>query len=351
MKFVDEIAIKVAAGNGGPGCISFRREACTPKGGPDGGDGGRGGSVIFLADENLQTLQDFRFKRVYQAEHGHHGQGAMKSGKDGKDIEIRVPVGTVIRAQGSSRDVCLKELTQHGEQWVACQGGRGGKGNAFFATSTRQAPRFAQPGEAGEFQELFLELKLIADVGLVGFPNAGKSTLISRVSAARPKIADYPFTTLVPQLGVVFRGEGASYVVADIPGLIEGAHTGKGLGIQFLRHIERTRILIHMLDGEIALQGFSEGGLTGAVKALKERYRILQEELRAFDVGLTEKETEVVLTKQDLFAGDPELEEALREALAKVLGVSVLWVSASSGLGLETLLRRVDRHVLKESVA
>ncbi|HEX9006044.1 MAG TPA: GTPase ObgE, partial [Bacteroidota bacterium] len=238
MKFVDVARIHVKAGDGGAGCVSFRREKYIPKGGPDGGDGGRGGSVIIKANRHLTTLLDFQYKREYKAQRGVHGLGSRKTGRSGEDIVLQVPVGTVIRNAETGEVVA--DLLHDGDEIVPAHGGRGGRGNAAFATSTDQAPRRYEVGAEGEEAELELELKLLADAGLVGFPNAGKSTLISVISAARPKIADYPFTTLVPNLGIVRVGEGAAFVVADIPGLIEGAHSGKGLGIQFLRHIERT---------------------------------------------------------------------------------------------------------------
>ena len=243
--FIDQATINVKSGNGGNGVVSFRREKYIPKGGPDGGNGGNGGSIIIRADKQLTTLMDFRYRRKYTAPDGDRGQGANKTGKSGEDIVLRVPEGTIINDQESGKQ--LADLISHGDQIIIVRGGRGGKGNAEFATSTRQAPRIAQHGTPGEERTLDLQLKLLADVGLIGFPNAGKSTLISRISAAKPKIADYPFTTLIPNLGIVRFGEFRSFVVADMPGLIEGAHAGKGLGIQFLQHIERTRVLVFLL--------------------------------------------------------------------------------------------------------
>ena len=263
MRFIDEATIKIAGGHGGPGCISFRRETFEPRGGPNGGDGGAGGDVIFVADIELGTLQDFRFKRIYQAPAGMHGSGSNKAGKDGENVLIRVPVGTIFKDAESGE--LLADMLKDGQEWVACTGGRGGKGNAHFVTSTFQAPRFAQPGEEGTSREVRMELRLLADVGIIGFPNAGKSTLISRISAARPKIADYAFTTLTPNLGVVsmaqIAGQGMAsmdahqtFVVADVPGLIEGAHRGMGLGHKFLKHIERTFLFVHLLDGSQFLE-------------------------------------------------------------------------------------------------
>ena len=244
--FIDFTQIDISAGNGGSGAVSFRREKFIPKGGPDGGDGGRGGHVIFKVDTNLHTLQDIRYRRRYKAENGHPGRGSNKTGKNGKDVVILVPAGSVIRKKGS-RDIIV-DLTVNGQDHIICNGGQGGKGNARFKTSTKQAPRRAQPGIEGESGIFEIELKVLADVGLVGLPNAGKSTLLSSISSARPKVADYPFTTLKPNLGIVKYGEYESFVMADIPGLIEGASLGKGLGHQFLRHIERNRIHIYLID-------------------------------------------------------------------------------------------------------
>ena len=239
MQFIDEARISVKAGDGGNGCISFRHEKYIPKGGPDGGNGARGGSVIIRADRQLNTLLDFKYKRNYRAERGENGRGKDQGGKSGKDEVVKVPCGTLVR--DALKGKTIVDLLHDGDEFIIAHGGKGGRGNGEFATPTNQAPRFAEPGTLGEERELILELKLLADVGLVGFPNAGKSTLISVVSAAKPKIADYPFTTLTPNLGLVHYAEGKSFVIADIPGLIEGAHEGKGLGIQFIRHIERTR--------------------------------------------------------------------------------------------------------------
>ena len=246
MQFIDEARISVKAGDGGNGCISFRHEKYIPKGGPDGGNGARGGSIIIRADRQLNTLLDFKYKHSYQAERGENGRGKDQEGKSGKDVVVKVPLGTLVRDALKKKNII--DMVHDGDEVVIAQGGKGGRGNGEFATATNQAPRYAEPGTPGEERELILELKLLADVGLVGFPNAGKSTLISVVSAAKPKIADYPFTTLTPNLGLVRYSEGKSFVIADIPGLIEGAHEGKGLGIQFIRHIERTRVLLFLIE-------------------------------------------------------------------------------------------------------
>lgn len=284
MKFVDFARIHVKAGDGGAGAVSFRREKFVPKGGPDGGDGGRGGSIVLRANAHLNTLLDFHFKKNYKAERGAHGQGANKTGKSGKDIILQVPVGTLVR--DATTGELLGDLIADGQEVVVARGGLGGRGNAAFATATNQAPREYEVGEPGEEREIELELKLLADVGLVGFPNAGKSTLISVISAAKPKIADYPFTTLAPNLGIVRVDEGASFVVADLPGLIEGAHAGKGLGVQFLRHIERTKVLVVLLDA--------------TREDIVADFRTLQREMKLFNKALLEKPYIIAVTKTDL---------------------------------------------------
>ena len=282
--FIDFTEIDISAGNGGSGAVSFRREKFIPKGGPDGGDGGRGGHVIFKVDTNLHTLQDIRYRRRYKAENGHPGRGSNKTGKNGKDVVILVPAGSVIRKKGS-KDIII-DLTVNGQNYIICNGGQGGKGNARFKTSSKQAPRKAQPGVEGESGIFEIELKVLADVGLVGLPNAGKSTLLSSISSARPKVADYPFTTLKPNLGIVKYGEYESFVMADIPGLIEGASLGKGLGHQFLRHIERNRIHIYLID------------------CMEENpydvYNILKNELKNFNEDLIKKPSLICRTKSDL---------------------------------------------------
>ena len=282
--FIDFTQIDISAGNGGSGAISFRREKFIPKGGPDGGDGGRGGHVIFKVDTNLHTLQDIRYKRRYKAENGHPGRGSNKTGKNGKDVVILVPAGSVIRKKGSNN--IIVDLTINGQNHIICKGGQGGKGNARFKTSTKQSPRKAQPGIEGESGIFEVELKVLADVGLVGLPNAGKSTLLSSISSAKPKVADYPFTTLKPNLGIVKYGEYESFVMADIPGLIEGASLGKGLGHQFLRHIERNRIHIYLID------------------CMEENpydvYNILKNELKNFNEELIKKPSLICRTKSDI---------------------------------------------------
>ena len=282
--FIDHTQIDISAGNGGAGAVSFRREKFIPKGGPDGGDGGRGGHVIFIVDTNLHTLQDIRYRRRYKAENGHSGRGSNKTGKNGKDVIILVPAGSIIRRKGS--DQVIVDLTVEGQKHIICSGGQGGKGNARFKTATKQAPRKAQPGIEGETGIFEIELKILADVGLVGLPNAGKSTLLASISSARPKIADYPFTTLKPNLGIVKYGEYDSFVMADIPGLIKGASLGKGLGHQFLRHIERNRVHLFLID------------------CLEDKpldvYKTLKNELQNFNEDLINKPYLICRTKSDL---------------------------------------------------
>jgi GTP-binding protein len=356
MRFIDEATIRVAGGHGGPGCVSFRRETFVPRGGPDGGDGGEGGDVIFVASSQLGTLQDFRFKRVYQAQAGTHGSGSNKAGKDGEDITIKIPVGTIIKDAETGE--VLVDLSQDGQTWVACEGGRGGKGNAHFVSSTFQAPRFAQPGEEGTNREIRLELRLLADVGIIGFPNAGKSTLISRISAARPKIADYAFTTLTPNLGVVSMPDHHTFVVADVPGLIEGAHRGAGLGHKFLKHIERTFLFVHLLDGTKFLEDATAGGENSfdqAVDLLIERYTVIRKELGLFNEALLHKPEVVVLNKLDVLESDPTLVErartALRQRIASIRGThpapkEPFVISAVSGSGLQELLFEIHGQLL-----
>jgi GTP-binding protein len=362
MRFIDEAKIKIAAGHGGPGSVSFRREKFIPRGGPDGGDGGYGGDVVFISTNQLGTLQDFRFKRSYSAENGHHGSGANKTGHNGADVEVKIPVGTVIKDQETGE--ILFDFAEDGQRWVAAKGGRGGKGNAHFVTATFQAPKFAQPGEEGQTRELHLELKLLADASLVGYPNAGKSTLISRMSAAHPKIADYPFTTLTPNLGVVKVADYKSFVVADIPGLIEGAHKGMGLGHKFLKHIERTKINVHLLDGTHLLD-FStipddeEGAsVKKAAEELHRLYVAIRKELELFNPELAFKDEVIVINKADLFQGQPQfltevkaefkklLEKGSKKLNRPLLAKEPLSISCASGEGIHDLI-----HVIWERLS
>lgn len=332
MWFIDEARIFVKAGDGGRGCVSFRREKYVPKGGPDGGDGGKGGNVVFVADVRLSSLLDFKYRREFEGERGAHGMGSLCTGKSGEDLHIKVPVGTVIKDEETGK--VLADLTEDGLYYVACKGGRGGKGNAHFATSTHQTPRFAQPGEKGGEIRLKLELKLLADVGIIGFPNAGKSTLISHVSDAKPKIADYPFTTLIPHLGVVKYGKFGGFVLADIPGLVEGAHEGKGLGVRFLKHVERTRIFIHLLD---------LSPVTGRDPVSD--FEIVNRELKAFNPELAVRPQVVALNKIDLAEAREKLPELLK--FFAPLGIKVFPISAATGAGLEDLVNYVGKEVEK----
>ncbi len=309
--FIDEAKIKVKAGDGGNGCMAFRREKFVPRGGPSGGDGGRGGDVVMESSERHNTLVHFRFNPEYKAERGRHGEGSQRTGREGVDVVLKVPVGTIVYDEATGEKVF--DFSRPDERMVIARGGRGGRGNARFATSTHQAPRECEPGRPGEERVLRMELKLLADVGLVGYPNVGKSTLISRISAARPKIADYPFTTLEPNLGVVAVGEEPeviSFVVADIPGLIEGAHTGAGLGTQFLRHVERTRLLVHLID-------VSDG--SGRPDPAKD-FEVIMNELVNFGAGLEQKPMIVVASKIDAVNKDKlaKLKTVLQEQEAFV---------------------------------
>jgi len=315
--FIDEARIYVKAGDGGNGCVSFRREKYVPRGGPDGGDGGDGGDVVFVVDTNLNTLVKFKYRQHFRAERGKHGRGACKHGRNGEDVVVSVPPGTVVRDADTGE--VLADLSEPEDRVVVARGGRGGRGNARFATPTRQAPRRADRGFSGEERNIHLELKLLADVGLVGFPNAGKSTFLSRVSSAHPKIADYPFTTLQPNLGIVEYGDMKTLVMADIPGIIEGAHEGKGLGLRFLRHIERTKVLLFLIE-------CTSGNPV-------EDYEKLVDELARFSGRLLEKPRLVALTKIDLLP--PE------ELTLPDFGIESFAVSSVKGYGLRRLVYRL----------
>ncbi|MEO7274908.1 MAG: GTPase ObgE [Vicinamibacterales bacterium] len=337
--FVDEVDVRVEAGHGGAGAMSFRREKFVPRGGPNGGDGGHGGSVFMVATANLNTLLNFRFQRLFAAGKGHQGQGSLRTGKSGGDVTLHVPVGTVVYERTPEGEVVqVADLTDDGQEILIAKGGNGGWGNARFATSTNRAPRKTQPGLPGEEKELRLHLKLLADVGLVGFPNAGKSTMISRISAARPKIADYPFTTLVPNLGVVGLSADRSFVVADVPGLIEGAHEGHGLGHRFLSHLERTKVLVHLVDVS-----------SMTAREPVEDYQVIRRELELFpgrDAAgerLADKPQLVAANKVDSL-DEPERLERLRAYLHE-RGIPLYAVSAATGQGLDALLEAVWREV------
>ncbi|NTW66015.1 MAG: GTPase ObgE [Nitrospirae bacterium] len=321
--FIDRVKIYVKSGHGGPGCVAFRREAYVPKGGPSGGDGGKGGDVVIVADKQLSTLIDLKYQQNYWAENGEQGRGKQQTGADGKNSIIRVPVGTLV-CDMETREPII-DMDEDGKWYILAKGGRGGKGNAFFKSATNQAPRHAQPGEPGEEFTLFLELKLLADVGLVGFPNAGKSTLISRISAAKPKIADYPFTTLTPVLGVVKPENRKGFVVADIPGLIENAHRGAGLGFEFLGHVERTSILLHLVD----VSGLVPGDPV-------ENFKKINNELELYSLDLIKKYMAVAATKVD--AAVPEQLAKLRDH-CRTEGYEFFPISSVTGEGLDHLLR------------
>ncbi len=341
MKFVDEVKIKVASGKGGPGAVSFRREAMVARGGPDGGDGGRGGDVVFKIAPHLNSLMDFRVAKTYSAKNGQQGSGSNMFGADGDDLVLKVPRGTLVR--NSETGEVIVDMTGV-DDFKILKGGRGGKGNTFFKTSINQAPEHAQPGESGQDLELILELKLIADVGIIGFPNAGKSTLISRISAARPKIADYPFTTLVPNLGVVKVGDYHSFVVADIPGLIEGASKGTGLGIQFLKHIERTNLFLHVVDvsGHSGRDPISD-------------FEIINNELKQYDelnkdkedfYPLSTRNQIVVLNKIDILS-EQEKQSWMRKFKKLTFNEPIL-ISAATGLGTKELVQIVSGLILNK---
>ncbi|MEA4867773.1 MAG: GTPase ObgE [Rikenellaceae bacterium] len=315
--FVDYVRIFCASGNGGKGSMHLRREKFIPKGGPDGGDGGRGGHVILRGNSQYWTLIHLKYRKHIRAEHGGAGSGALRHGADGEDIILDVPLGTVAKVADTQE--ILFEITNEGEEITLVQGGRGGKGNAFFKSSTNQTPRYSQPGEEGQENWFILELKVLADVGLVGFPNAGKSTLLSKLSAAKPKIADYPFTTLEPNLGIVEYRDHRSFVMADIPGIIEGAHEGRGLGLRFLRHIERNSMLLFMIPADS--------------KDIAKEYKILLKELKMYNPELLDKERILAVTKSDML--DAELESMLKRSLPKK--IPYIFISSYSGKGLEQL--------------
>ena len=332
--FVDEVDIHVAAGDGGKGCLSFRREKYVPRGGPDGGDGGLGGSVFIVATPTKNTLVDFRYHPEFEAKRGAHGQGANKTGHSGADLDIAVPIGTLVFEKSPDGDelIPMADLTEEGQRVLVAKGGRGGRGNARFVSSTNRAPRRTEPGEAGEERFIRLQLKLIADVGLVGFPNAGKSTLISRISAARPKIADYPFTTLTPNLGVVTLDNDRSFVVADVPGLIAGAHEGHGLGDKFLRHIERTKVLVHLVD---------VSGASGRDPV--NDFDVIVNELRLFDPKVAAKPMIVAATKMDAVTDTTAVETLERHVRDR--GLPFFRISAAAGTGLKDLLEAAWRQI------
>ena len=330
--FVDEVDIHVTAGSGGNGCLSFRREKFVPRGGPDGGDGGAGGSVYIVALPTKNTLIDFRYHPEFKARRGRHGQGSNRTGHAADDLEIHVPIGTLVFENDGGVRRLVADLAHEGERVLVARGGRGGRGNAQFVSSTNRAPRRTEPGESGEDKSLRLELKLLADVGLVGFPNAGKSTLISRISAARPKIADYPFTTLSPNLGVVSLSDDRSFVVADVPGLIKGAHEGHGLGDRFLRHVQRSKVLVHLVD---------VSGASGRDPV--EDFDTIQEELRRFDPALAAKPQIVAANKIDALDDRSRLEALSRRV--ESIGLPLFAISGVTGEGLPDLLEATWREI------
>lgn len=335
MKFIDETKIYVKAGDGGRGCVSFRREKFVPHGGPDGGNGGRGGDVIIRAESSHRTLLDLKYKQHHVAKHGGHGEGSNRTGKNSPDVEIIVPIGTLVK--DADTGLLLADLAVEGQSCIVAKGGAGGRGNAWFATSTNQAPRHAQGGIKGEERWINLELKLLADVGIIGLPNVGKSTFISKVSAVRPKIADYPFTTLVPHLGVVKYGNQATFVIADIPGLIKGAHGGMGMGTRFLRHIERTSVLLHILD--ISNESYSNAW---------QDYETVNRELILFNPALMEKPQVVAINKIDL----PITRERIKKEIDifERNGIKILAFSAITGEGIDTVINEITKTLHMEKV-
>ena len=332
MKFLDEALITVQSGDGGNGCVSFRREKYVAKGGPDGGDGGKGGDVLFRTTSRMHTLYNFQFKKHFKAERGQHGRGKNQSGKSGKELIISLPIGTIVREAETGH--VLKEFVKSDESFLIVSGGRGGLGNQHFASSRKRAPRYAQQGEPGQTLSLQLELKLLADVGIIGLPNAGKSTLVSKLSAARPKVADYPFTTLIPSLGVVDSKGADPFVIADIPGLIEGAHRGVGLGTRFLKHVERSRVLLHLIDLS-----------TVPAEDPLSPYHTVNEELRQFSPALSQKAQVIVLNKVDK-SGTRAVTAKLRKAL-ETLNPDIWVISAIKGDGIESLMEHLAGVVEK----
>ncbi len=324
--FIDQVKVTLYAGRGGNGCVSFRRERCIPRGGPDGGRGGDGGSIYLVSDQNLNSLAYYRFHPINKAAKGAHGQGGNRQGKKGEDLYLRVPVGTVVK----EKEKVLFDFTSPGQTFLVAKGGKGGRGNASFATSTHQAPREWEKGQLGKEGEFILELKLIADVGLIGFPNSGKSTLISKISDAKPLIADYPFTTLTPNLGVVDVDDSRSFVVADIPGLIEGAHLGHGLGIKFLRHVERTKILLHLID---------VSPFTGRKPA--QDFKVVMKELEAFSPRLVKRHQIIAANKIDLLGEDKSRLKEI-EDLARLEEISFFAISALKSQGVKDMVRALS---------
>ena len=332
MKFIDEAKIYVKSGDGGKGCVSFRREKHVPRGGPDGGDGGKGGDVVIVASRSRHTLLDLKFRQHHMAKRGGQGGGNNKTGKSSRDVKVMVPVGTLVKDAETGE--VLVDLITDGQKYIVARGGIGGKGNARFATSTNRAPRYSQDGKEGEEKRIGLELKLLADVGIIGLPNAGKSTLISKVSSARPKIAKYPFTTLRPNLGVVRYGNFETFVIADIPGLIKGAHQGQGLGTKFLRHIERTTFLLHLLD--ISKDSHS---------SIWEDFKTVNDELTLFSPALIEKPQIVALNKIDILATKEKVEKEID--IFKKHGIKLFPISAVTGKGVDILIKEIAKELQK----
>ncbi|TYB34888.1 MAG: GTPase ObgE [Flexistipes sinusarabici] len=331
MKFLDTTKIKIKAGDGGRGCVSFRREKYVPRGGPDGGSGGSGGSIVLVGNRSKYTLLDLNYKTNYSAERGEHGRGKDQHGRKGRDLEITVPLGTIVKDYETGK--VLGDITEDGQRLVAAKGGKGGRGNMAFVNSTRRAPRISEDGEKGEERTLLLELKLIADVGIIGLPNAGKSTFIASVSAAKPKIADYPFTTITPNLGVVKNIIGGAFVLADMPGLVEGAYENAGLGVRFLKHIERTRILLHFVDAS------DEGSMI-------ERYKTIRDEILRYSGKLSEKEEIIAATKVDS-KNEDNLEE-FEKFVNNDLNKQLYKISSVAREGIDNLLRRLWERLQKE---